>query len=167
MINSKIMPKKKDDNPLIGGAALIIIGIIFIFNITFGWGVMWPLFIAFGGVMAVINYLVNKEDLKDVVSGVIITFTIAGFFSLFTTGVFSWSDMAWLWPVFLLAPGLGLLAHYFVSKEGEVLIPAGILITLFVIFIGFSSSELWNYWPIILIVIGAIIVIANKLGKKT
>jgi hypothetical protein len=161
------MPKKQrdpdEDARLIGGIALITLGVIFIMNIAFGWDVMWPLFITFAGVMVVTAHLINPQDTEGTIIGSGVLFTLSIFFLLFTTGVLQWGNMAWLWPGFLLAPGIGLLAAYFYTKDKEQLIPALVLITIFIVFSFGSLYNLWTYWPIILIVIGALIIIIDRI----
>jgi len=160
MVKSK--PKKNNDQ-LTGGIALIALGSVIMLNVIIGWHILWPLFIAFAGIMTIVDYFLNSN--KDAVTGAGVLFTLAGFFLLFTTGLFSWSNMAFLWPGFLLAPGFGLLVAYIFNKDNGALMPAGILITLAVIFITASFSGLWSYWPIILIVIGLAVIIKSRKSK--
>lgn len=159
------MPKKPDER-MIGGIALILLGLTFILNNLIGWGAGWPLFIIYGGCMVVVNMIWGDEKDDDAIVGVVTLFVIGGFFLTLTLGFISWSDLTWAWPVFMLAPGIGLIIHYFKSKNGDSLNGGLVLIILASIFLSIRFYD-WNlYWPVILIVIGLLIVIIDFLKKR-
>ena len=75
--------------------------------------------------------------------------------------------MEYLWPVFILAPATGFFAMYFGGPRDQgLLIPGGILMGLAVLFY-FISIGLDDYWPVFLILAGAIIIAQQYLkGQK-
>lgn len=74
--------------------------------------------------------------------------------------------METLWPVFILAPAVGFLAMYFGgAKEQGLLIPAGILSGVGVIFL-FVTSGFGDYWPLFLILAGVLLILLKGLPKK-
>jgi hypothetical protein len=83
--------------------------------------------------------------------------TVVG--GMFFAIVFGWTIMDALWPLFIMAPGLGLLMMYLLGKrEKGLLIPAGILIGISLVFlIGTSNYE--YLWPVVLIAIGVLLLL--------
>ena len=149
-----------------GGTILIILGSIFLINSVFGWGLFWPLMVAFPGFITLAVYFFNpkENDAALIPSGILLT--IAGLFLLTNLGVFAWSDMAWLWPVFIMAPGVGLLFYYFASRDSDVLTPVVVLLSIAGMFmIAMRFADFWTYAPILLIILGVIIVLTSR-GKK-
>lgn len=76
--------------------------------------------------------------------------------------------METLWPVFILAPAAGFLAMYFGgTKEQGLLVPAGILSIIGIIFL-FVSSGFGDYWPVFLIIAGIVLIVVQGLpgGKR-
>jgi hypothetical protein len=67
-----------------------------------------------------------------------------------------------LWPVFLLAPGIGFLFLFFLGDKNKALLwPAGILTLLGLLFI-LRYLEYLRYWPVILIVFGIVLIFWKK-----
>lgn len=157
------MPKK-DDDPLTAGIILVAIGVILLLNTYANW-VLWPLFIALPGVITLTVYLRDPKTNAGAIIPTTILFIIAGLFMAFTTGVLKWGDLTWLWPVFVMAPGLGLLFYSILSGERDALIPAGVLLTVALVFLTTASFNVWQYWPVIIIVIGLIVIITGRRRK--
>ena len=68
-----------------------------------------------------------------------------------------WYYMRDLWPLFIIAPGIGFFLMYFLGEqEGGLLIPGSILLVLGIVFL---SGNRWigDWWPAILIVIGVLL----------
>ena len=71
-----------------------------------------------------------------------------------------------LWPVFVIAPAVGFVSLYFGgAKDSDLLIPAGILTGLGIIFF-LVSYNLGEYWPILLILIGIVMIVLHLLNKR-
>lgn len=147
----------KDDS-LAGGLILITIGCIFLFTNYFGWVSLWP-FVFFIPITALVIAYVKDRDAGVIIPVTILSVIMLLFLSI-TLGVFSWGDIRWLWPVFILAPGLGLLFFYLMTgmKNSGVLIPASILTGLSVLFM----AGIGRYWPVIIIIIGLIILLKSR-----
>ncbi len=149
--------KTRQNDSWTGGLILIIIGLLFIANNYYGWGMLWPLVLMIPITAIIIDYAKNKDH-SNLIPITILSIIMLLFLAM-TTGVLSWGDLSWLWPAFILAPGLGILLSYLANgmKEHELLIPTSILIGLAAIFM----LGAWPYWPIILIIIGATVIIKS------
>lgn len=126
---------EKKVSSIVFGGLLVVIGVLFILGLIFNQLTMknlWPLFMLIPVVFMVMALL--KEGMKAI--GVIIPITIL----TFLVGYFlwlnftDWSNVRTTWPNFILAPGLGLLLFFIFDRKIGTLIPAGILISLAVIF---------------------------------
>lgn len=104
----------------------------------------------------------------------VVVFLVGGFFLLRNFEIIPHFYAEEYWPIFLIAMGFGFITKFvFNPKDWGVLIPGG----LFLFFgIGFSmrtlSGYFWrweyiveDYWPVILIVIGAAVLLSG-LRKK-
>lgn len=160
VVKASVKPevRSKSDDSLIGGLVLISIGLIFLVTNYYGWAGLWPL------VFLIPISAIGISFFKDHDKGVIIPLTILTIIMLLflsiTLGVFAWSDMSWLWPVFIAAPGLGMLFFYLATgmKDSGMLIPISILLGLAALFMTGIST----YWPVILIVIGLVVLLKNR-----
>lgn len=149
-------PKKEDS--LSSGLILISIGLILLVTNYFGWGFFWPLVFLIPITVLIISYIKEKD--KGVIIPLTILTVIMLVFLSFTLNILSWGDLAWLWPVFVMAPGLGILFYYLGTgmKDNDLIIPVSILLGLSVLFF----AGIWMYWPLILIVIGIIVLIKSR-----
>ena len=83
----------------------------------------------------------------------------------FTCQLQGWQLMRSLWPLFMMAPGLGLLMMYlFGRRETGLLIPAGILMGLSVIFL-LSENGFCQFWPVILILVGIGVLLKHRIPQ--
>lgn len=143
---------------------LIIIGIILLVVnldiVSMDPGDLWPLVILGLGIIFINNWRNDKEKSGLIFTGILLS-TIGTLF-LFLT-ITGWDLMEYLWPVFILAPGMGFIAMYWASgyKDKGVLFPGYILIGLAAIFL-FLQSPLDDYWPLILIAVGIVILFQAK-----
>ncbi|HLE06272.1 MAG TPA: hypothetical protein VI790_02890 [Candidatus Nanoarchaeia archaeon] len=156
-VNVKAVPKS--DDSVIAGIVLIILGGVFLLNAVFGWHLLWPLVILFPALVIFVVYARSGFTDHGVIIPIVILSTISLLFLSFTFGIFLWGDLSFLWPVFVLAPGVGLMVYAFVSRDFDALIPSVILMTVSFTFL---FSQFWVYWPIILIVIGLIVILKSK-----
>ena len=137
------------------GLGLIILGAVFLFEnfgyIEFDFRAMWPVLLIFGGAAFWIGYFRNKEDVGLVMPGTILIIFGAMFWFCAIEG---WWNMEYLWPGFMIGPGLGFIFMYLLGKrEKAMLVPAGILIGMGLIFT-FRETSLLRFWPVILIGFG-------------
>lgn len=148
------------------GLGLIILGAIFLFEnfgyIEFDFQVMWPLLLILGGLSFWIGYFRSRQDYGLLMPGTILI--VYGLMFWFCA-IEGWWNLEYLWPGFMLAPGLGFVFMYlFGRKEKGLLIPAGILIGMSAIF-AFRYTTVLRFWPVVLIGIG--IYLIYKHSDKT
>lgn len=151
---------KSNDDPLTGGLILISIGLILLITNYYGWSSLWPLVFLIPVCAICIAYFRDPKRDKSVIIPLTILSVIMLLFLSMTLGILAWSDMSWLWPVFIAAPGLGLLFYYLSTgmKDSGLLIPISILLGLALIFM----TGIGTYWPLILIIVGVIILLRTK-----
>ena len=138
------------------GIFLIAIGILFLIgNISrVGMEVLWPTFPLAIGLAFWFRYFKDRDNPGMLMPGTILIITSLLF--LYCT-LFGWSHMENLWPLFIIAPGAGFVAMYFGgNKDQGLLVPAGVLITVGILFL-FISSGLRDFWPVFLIFAGILI----------
>lgn len=169
----KTESSNQNSGNVIGGLILVAIGIWFLLGALGvrlpGIGNLWPIFPTLAG-LAFMGAYVREKDAGFLIPGV--TAFLAGlFFFLFTLGIFEWSQMGRLWPVFPLIGGVAFLAAYLSERDAGLLIPAvggmgvGVIGLLFTLS-GFSMAWLGNFWPVVLIVVGLFVLAQNLMGKK-
>lgn len=127
MSEEKNRPPKKT-NPYIFGIILVVAGLLLIIGryLDFG-GIqkLWPLFL-FIPVIPLVRSLIKspRENANSLIPVTILVIYGLYFFWLNYGG---WDNASYTWPNFVLAPGLGFLAAYLVSRDRGLLIPGGIL----------------------------------------
>jgi hypothetical protein len=134
---------------------LLILGSAFLaanFMPSWDWGQWWPIFILVPGLAFYIWYFASGEDPK--LAGILIPGSILAFMGLFffIMNSVDWQGMTYLWPTFILIPGLAFFITYFGSRKAirGMLIPASILTGLALIFY-MNVIGSWKLWPLILI----------------
>ncbi|HEY4688109.1 MAG TPA: DUF5668 domain-containing protein [Anaerolineae bacterium] len=133
---------------------------------------LWPALPALLGVGLLLQFFVDRMRDPGLVTGGAIFLLIGLFFFLFTLnvdvpglGVIHWGNMAQLWPAFPTIVGIALLLQWLAGglRDTGLLIPVGILLVVglggFAFTLrGFPTFRLIaEFWPVLLIVIGAII----------
>jgi hypothetical protein len=153
-------------NDIIAGIALIFFGIFFLLDnfaiISLNYALFWPLIIILIAIGLWIGFYRNRKRHGYAMSATIIT--VYGLIFLFCT-LTSWHYMRYLWPGFLIGPGLGFYVLYlFGDKDKGLLIPAIILCALGLLFI-FIFADIFNWWPVLLIIIGVYIILRKHFKK--
>lgn len=150
------------------GIILIVIGIIGILSYFFDFNFfsmskLWPLFILVPGLLFEFSFFIGNQTPGLLVPGGILT--TLGCLFLFQTYT-NWVFAGYLWPVYVLAPAIGLFQLYlFGNHHKGLLIPIGILTTVAVFgFLGTSFSFMSHSLmvPVILIVVGLIILFSRS-----
>ncbi|MDH3252452.1 MAG: DUF5668 domain-containing protein [Ignavibacteria bacterium] len=143
-----------DKKSLFPGVMLIILGIVFLLPnvIDLHARDLWPAFLVGPGLVFFVMYARDRANYGLLMPATILTVVGGMFFAI----IFGWTSMDTLWPLFIMAPGLGLLMMYVLGKrEKGLLIPAGILIGISLVFlIGTSNYE--YLWPVVLIAVGVL-----------
>ncbi|GAB4379611.1 MAG: hypothetical protein Kow0042_29160 [Calditrichia bacterium] len=148
---------------LIWGIILIVVGLIFLGNnlgwFYFSWENFWPLLMIGGGLLFWIGWFAKREEIGLIMPGTILI--LYGLLFLYCT-YYDWYLMNEYWPVFLFAPGLGFLLMYVLGPhERGLLVPAGVLILLSILF--WSGRDVFRFfWPILLIAIGLYLLIKSR-----
>ncbi len=150
------------------GVGLIILGVLFLSEnfgyIAFDFQNVWPVFVVLAGVGFWVGYFQDRKNYGLLMPGRILL--IYGFLFFFCTKV-GWYMMSNLWPVFIMAPGVGFFMMYFFGeREKGMLVPASILSGIGVLFM-ISHSGFWRYWPIALIIIGIVLIVKYQTQTKT
>ena len=154
-------PKKS----LFPGIALIVLGIVFLLpNFTdLRARDLWPAFVLGPGIFFYVSYFADRSNYGLLMPATILTVIGVMFFYCIFEG---WYMMRYIWPLFIVGPGLGfLLMHQFGKKEKGLLIPGGILTGVGVLFlIGSGASE--YLLPVILIGVGILLLFQTR-GRGT
>ena len=157
------MEQKK--NSMIWGIFLIVVGIVFLIgNVSrVGMETLWPVFPMAVGLAFWVGFVHDRKNYGLLMPGSILV--IVSILFLYCS-IFGWWRMETLWPVFILAPAVGFIAMYFAgAKDQGLLVPAGILSAVGIIFL-FVSSGLGDYWPIFLIIGGILLMAFGATRKK-
>jgi hypothetical protein len=152
-----------DKLKLIYGLLFLVLGVVALLAainaIELSWDYFWPLFLLIPGLTFEYNFFSKKGKHSEdpgilIPGGILITISILFYINIF----FGWHLMDLLWPVFILAPAIGLFQFYlFGSRNKGLLIPVGILtgIGLFSLIITMLNIDFFIYiFSIILIAIG-------------
>lgn len=150
MNDAPLEPQRR--SPLPGIALIVLGGVLMLPTITDLRGRdLWPIFVLGPGVFFLAMFLMNRRSIGLLMPGTILT--IIGLLFLYCT-IAGWERMHDLWPLFLLAPGLGFILMYLLGdRERGLLIPGGILTILGAIFLT-GVSELATIVPALLIIVG-------------
>lgn len=149
---------------IVWGVLLILLGLGFLANQMFPdlfTGFAWPwLLVALGAIFVVMSLLTRSGG--TMVPGTILL-GLGGIF-LYQTRTGDWASWAYLWPLMPGLAGLGLFLGSYLDREmrparmvGLIMLAAGLI--LLAVFGGLFglTPEILRYWPVLLIVIGAII----------
>ena len=169
----------KNKSSIFPGLLLITIGLLLLINKLLPgyltWRHVYPLvLLALGILMLLSAFSRSRKDRGAVFPGTIL-FLIGLFFSLRNFDLVEYYYVREVWPIFLIIAGVGFLALFLVRPEDTGnLIPAGILLTLGVLFllkklylIDVELGEIIaDYWPVILILIGANIIFVSLRRRR-
>jgi hypothetical protein len=149
------------------GLGLVILGLLFLLEnfgyIEFNFGDIWPVFVVLGGVGFWLGFLKDRKNFGLVMPGTIL---IAYGLLFWYCSVQGWYYMQDLWPVFLLGPGIGFFLMYFLGeRERGLLVPGSILSGLGILFL-FRYSMYLRYWPVLLIIFGAVLIFRHLIQEK-
>ncbi|MCD6116588.1 hypothetical protein J7K93_06210 [bacterium] len=150
----------KNRDTLVWGIFLVLAGIIFLAGTLSDYGLemLWPLFPLAIGLAFIIKFIFNRKNISGLMPGSLLTVVAL---LLFYCNSYGWNNMENLWPVFIIAPAVGFFALYFAGqREKSNIISGSVLAGIGILFL-VANSKLGQFWPVILIVIGIILVAAN------
>jgi len=148
------------------GIILIVLGVAFLIANFAHYNLesLWPIFVLAPGVAFLVLFFRERTNYGLLMPGTILTVIGLLFFVCTMNG---WQQMEHLWPLFMMAPGLGFLMMYFFGKrERGFLVPAGILTGLGLIFL-LNESESEYVWPIVLILLGLLVLLRGTRKQET
>ena len=149
------------------GLVLIILGVLGIMGRVFDFRLfsmakLWPMFVLIPGICFELGYFSSKKLTGLLVpGGILITLGMLFFFET-TTG---WRFSAYTWPVYILAPAVGLFQLYlFGGRNPYLLIPVGILTGIAAISFGLRTISGFSRFlrgsyivPIVFVIVGVIV----------
>jgi hypothetical protein len=156
---------EKPRGTFVWGILLVVIGVVFMIgnHSRVGMEKLWPIFPLIAGLTFCAGYFYNRKNVGLLMPGSI--FVVIGLLFFYCTFA-GWHHMANLWPLFLIAPATGFVAIYFGGmKDKDLLIPAGILTGLGIIFL-FITHDLGDYWPILMILAGILLIVLHLFNKR-
>jgi len=138
------------------GVFLVIIGVLFLVgNLSpYGLEFVWPFFPLAVGVAFILKYLFSRKSVAGLMPGTVLI--IVSLLLLFCN-IFGWYHMESLWPVFILAPAAGFFVLYLAgNKDRSNIVSGSILTGIGGVFL-LAYSRFGEYWPVLLIVVGLIL----------
>jgi hypothetical protein len=141
-----------DHRPLLPGLMLICLGTLFLLPAITPLESrhLWPLILIGIGAAFVITVILDRGKYGFLMPGSILL-VLGGLFLY--CSIEGWNAMSILWPLFILAPGLGFLALAFVNREERSLLTPGVILTGIgaVFFITVTGSPLFFSAGLILV----------------
>jgi hypothetical protein len=144
------------------GLGLVGLGVAFLLAQAFGWGRIWPIFPLIGGLAFLGSYVATGfTDGGLAFIGTAATL-IGLFFFGFTLGVWEWANMARLWPAFPIIGGVAFVVLFLADRAHDLGVLGLGLSAIVVggaglaILYGYAGRNLVQWWPVLLILIGAI-----------
>ena len=157
----------KNEVPVFGLVLVILGALLLLVNIGLihiGVENIWPLFLLGLGLFFVLQFFSGgrKNPGLLVPGGILITISVI-FLICVTLG---WHWMEKLWPLFILAPAVGLLQLYlFGERERGLFIPIGILSVVGLTFLAnnLGYHQIWRVFiPLFMIMIGLFLLVKRQ-----
>lgn len=109
-------------NKRVYGLLLIALGIVVLLNrtllIAVGWRMLWPLFLVIPGLIFEYAYFKTRQNPGLLVPGGVLL-TLGSIFML--SGLLGYGILAKLWPLFIMAPAVGLFQLYWFDEKDRAL----------------------------------------------
>jgi hypothetical protein len=159
------MTENRSGSNYVLGMFLILLGIlILLIQLNrIDWENFWPFILIAIGLLFILGFFLNRRNYGLLMPGSI--FLIVGGLFLYMTQS-SWREMEYLWPTFILAPGIGFLLMFLFGEAHNKLWVPGVILLAFSVAFYARAWDFLRYWPILLIVIG-IYLIVRTVGPKT
>lgn len=163
--------QRYNQGPLLPGIILIIIGISYLLSELHivRSNMIWPMFILAPGLGFLALYISSNNKRASsglIIPGIVTTLIGLFFFYLIFAG---WDKMEFLWPIFPFIVGISFFLYFFGNGRQEsergILIPATVLVTVGILFPIIARFR-YRLWPLILIVVGAMMLISGRNSSK-
>ena len=163
--------QQHSQGPLLPGIILIVVGISYLLselNLVKS-DMIWPMFVLAPGLGFLSLYFTSGN--KRASSGLIIPATITTFIGLFFfyLNFTGWGQMEFLWPIFPLIVGISFYLYFLGNgrekSERGILVPATILTAVGIHFPIIARFR-YRLWPLILIVVGAMMLMSGRRSAK-
>lgn len=176
------MSTQRNTGTLIGGTALIAIGIISLLGQIFSgfnfWGFIWPFFIIGAGAMFYIGMFTGGKSVSGLAIPATIITTI-GLILFYQNVTGHWESWSYAWTVIVFSVGLGIyIMGSFGEDEGQRNSGKGLMkvgAIMFIVFGGFfemifsigSDSVLRQaIFPVLLILLGLYLIVTRLRNKE-
>ncbi|RSK26738.1 hypothetical protein EJF36_07610 [Bacillus sp. HMF5848] len=162
------------------GIVLVVLGVIFLLDssgvVNLGIDIenlnlmtySWPFFLLVPAILFHAGFFLSGMKKSNagllVPGGILLTLSLLFFFETFT----GWRFSGVTWPIYILAPAVGLFELYiFGGREKGLLIPVGILSSIGVFFLLQNIFiEMMEFWPIILVLGGLFLLLGRNKEEK-
>ncbi len=127
--------KQFSNNGIVGGVVLILLAVVVLVGTLnpfgLGWGNLWPVLLAVPGTgLMALAFTMSKERRAGVVMLGATLLQLSIFFFAFTLQRTDWTELATLWPLYVMIPGLAALVAYLASDmERPSYLMAGAIIS--------------------------------------
>jgi len=168
------MPKSNPHRPWFLGITLICIGALFILNKADIFSFSWPLILIVIGIAIFAGASPGKRRDSVFPSSLLV---LLGLSFLIQQSHWFYRGFADGWPLFMISVGLAFIFAYLAqtNKGTGLLIPGGILTGLGTLFLLAENRiidwhglwKIFNWWPVILIVLGLWLLLRKNPSKKT
>ena len=124
------------------GGFIIVLGVLFLlsnYNIT-SFSDAWPIFILYIGLAFLFSFIKERR-----LFGFIIPATILIIISILFLycNINGWRNMQYLWPIFIISPGIGFLLTYYFGIKNQGLFISGIInVCIGITFLGLINFDL-------------------------
>ncbi len=141
------------------GGLLILLGLAFLLRnmgvIYFEFQGVWPWLLIIPGIIFWGVFVMNRSHYRLILPGtILLTYGIL-FLMVHTLRI---GLMQFLWPIFILGPGLGFLLMYFLGEREKNHFRTGSLLTLLAIAFFILEANPDLFWPVLLIGVGGLMI---------
>ena len=124
------------------GGFFIILGMLFLlsnYNIT-SFSITWPVFILYAGLVFLYSFIKERRFFGFIIPAAILIIISILFLYCNIKG---WENMQYLWPFFIIAPGVGLLLTHYIGIKNHPLFISGVTtLCIGITFLGLMNFDL-------------------------
>ncbi len=180
-MNKTLKPTStKNSFLIIGGSFLTVVGATLLGR-THGWlgldsETFWPTYLILTGILFLLFVSqTHRSSLRGIFAWFgILTLLLGGFFYLFTYRVYTWGNMAYLWPVIIIDLGIASIASYYAGRGGLFKFSRvpGVILTALGVFLlilttpSHSDAFLSKFWPLFILIPGVSLLFAGFNSRK-